>query len=352
MIKALIVDDSAVIRKVLTEILNEADDIEVLGAAVDPLDAREKIKRLCPDVITLDIEMPKMDGLTFLRNIMRLRPLPVVMISSLTEHGAKVTLDALSLGAVDYMPKPKNVGSGRLVDYSDEIIEKVRAAAGVKTGAIEHLAEYVPVCIGSEHKSFQPKRGHVFAIGASTGGTEAIKEVLLSMPETCPPIVISQHIPEAFSASYAERVNSLADITVYEATHGQVLEQGCAYIAPGDDHLTIKQQGMKIVCELDKTPLINRHRPSVDVMFRSVAKLCKGNATGALLTGMGKDGARGLLNLKESGAFTIAQDKESSVVWGMPGAAVEMEAAREVLALNKVCKRMLDNGSIRPVKLH
>ncbi len=337
-IKVLIVDDSALLRSVLTEIFNSDPRLEVVGDACDPYIAREKIKALNPDVITLDIEMPRMDGISFLKKIMRLRPMPVVMVSTLTEKGAPATLEALEIGAFDYIAKPKE-GARALEEYSREIIEKVVAASKSRVRPAENLVKVKPKSnkIVSPASSNLLKKNMVLAIGASTGGTEAIKDVLADIPGDCPPIVISQHIPEVFSASFAKRLDSLCAMNVYEAKHGQPIHPGCAYLAPGHSHLKItKSVSGALVCTLDKGELVNRHRPSVEVMFDSVVKNYGKNVMGVLLTGMGMDGAAALLRMKQAGCITVVQDEASSVVWGMPGAAYKMGASDNVLALDKI----------------
>ncbi|MCP5160350.1 MAG: chemotaxis response regulator protein-glutamate methylesterase [Hahellaceae bacterium] len=347
-ISVLVVDDSELIRRVLSQIINAAADMHVVGTAEDPYDAREKIKQLNPDVLTLDIEMPKMDGISFLRNLMRLRPMPVIMISTLTEKGAPATLEALEIGAVDYLAKPKTDQMQGLQAYTDDIHEKIRAAAGANMGMTDRSRQMTTIResgVRARNTKYDPRK--LIAIGASTGGTEAIKEVLLGMPVNCPPIVISQHIPPVFSTTFAERMNRLCDITVYEAQSGMQLEPGCAYLAPGDFHLVLEKKGARYFTRLLQTEQVNRHRPSVDVMFDSVADLCRSDAVGALLTGMGRDGAAGLLKLKEQGCYTIAQDQATSVVWGMPGAAVQLGAASEVCALEKIHQKVLAACAIR-----
>ncbi len=343
-VRALIVDDSALIRKVLTEILSADPDIEVVGTAGDPYIARNKIKELNPDMITLDVEMPRMDGIAFLRNLMRLRPMPVLMISTLTEKGGPITLEALELGAVDYVPKPTADMHGGLFGIADEIREKVKVTARatvrpvdpekLQSRAINHSLK--TDVMGDEYK-----HGHIIAIGASTGGTEAIMEVLLKFPPDSPPVLITQHIPPGFSTTYAERLNKRCALNVFEARSGQVIKPGSAYLAPGDDHLEMVREGVNRTCKLSKSEKVNRHRPSVDVLFDSVAAAMGNNCTAALLTGMGNDGARGLLNLRNAGAHTIAQDQHSCVVWGMPRAAAEMGAAVEVKPLDKVAGAIL-----------
>ena len=345
-IKVLIVDDSALIRKILTEIITNAPGIEVVGSASDPYIARDKIKKLNPDVITLDVEMPRMDGISFLKNLMRLRPMPVIMISTLTEKGAAITLEALSIGAIDYLPKPKANEQEGLTYYASEIIDKIRTAAAAKIAPIEHIAQSKArkKIASASSGVYRAKPGMVVAIGASTGGTEAIKDVLLAMPSNCPPVLIAQHIPEGFSQSYALRLDGQCAMHVHEAVNGQIIEQGNAYLAPGDEHLTIKRRGSEYVCLLSRSEPVNRHRPSVDVLFNSVAQVCGKESCGALLTGMGADGAKGLLNMKTAGAYTLIQNEATSVVWGMPGAAAALNAHYDELPLNRVAARLLERS--------
>ena len=344
-IRVLIVDDSALVRQILTEILSADRQIEVVGVASDAHVAREKIKSLNPDVITLDVEMPKMDGVTFLRNLMRLRPMPVVMVSSLTEHGADVTLDALSMGAVDYLPKPKIDLAATLKDYGEQLTEKVKMAARARVRALDphrplpqpkpsHSADAV-IPAGAPPRHLRTT-DRVIAIGASTGGTEAIKEVLMGLPPDTPGVVVTQHIPKAFSGPFAKRMDQCCQMTVYEAQDGQQILPGHVYIAPGDRHLLVIRDGARYVCRLDDGTPVNRHKPSVDVLFRSVAQNVGRNAIGLLLTGMGKDGARGLKEMREAGSPTIAQDEATSVVWGMPGEAVAIGAAEKTLPLGEI----------------
>lgn len=357
-IKLLIIDDSALVRKMLTEIFNSSPEIEVVGTAADPIIARNKIKQLNPDVITLDIEMPRMDGLTFLRNLMRLRPMPVVMISTLTEKGADVTLEALEMGAIDFVAKPKlNVGTS-LRDYADEIIEKVKVAskAHVKPLKVEVSKRTSPAPVSgveSKHsadvilKAAAPKKhfkttDKIIALGASTGGTEAIKVVVKDLPAQSPAIVISQHLPAAFSDSFAKHVNDITDMNACIAVDKQQIVPGNIYIAPGDMHLLVVRDGARYVIELNDGPLVNRHKPAVDVMFRSVAQNVGSNALGVLLTGMGADGAMGMKEMHDAGAKTIIQNKESSVVWGMPGEAFKLGCTDYVLSLEKVADQIVD----------
>jgi len=348
-IKVLIIDDSALIRKVLTQIISSARDIEVVGTAPDPFIARDKIKTLNPDVLTLDVEMPKMDGISFLSNLMRLHPMPVVMISSLTERGADVTLQALELGAIDFISKPKLDLASGLESYTEEILEKVRVAATAKVRPnleISRLPLVRKYTADSVIKS-QRTRKHfkttdkIIAIGASTGGTEAIKELLSNMPANSPGIVITQHIPETFSKPFAERMDRSSAMTVFEVTDGQQILAGHVYIAPGDRHLLVQRSGARYVCRLNDGPPVNRHRPSVDVMFRSVAQNVGPNALGVLLTGMGTDGAVGLKEMHDAGAKTIIQDEKTSVVWGMPGEAFKLGAADLIEPIDSVAERIL-----------
>ncbi len=350
-IKVLIVDDSALVRKLLTEMLSKDRGLEVVGAASDPYAAREKIKQLNPDVITLDVEMPRMDGLTFLENLMRLRPMPVVMVSSLTQQGADVTLRALELGAIDFVAKPRVDVAGSLVEYADELIEKIKVAAGARvstrgsnrTATMQVEARRTADAVIPATSSARVLRTteRIIAIGASTGGTEAIRELLGALPADAPAVVISQHIPAAFSKPFAERMNRCSAMSVCEAQDGQYILPGHVYIAPGDRHLLVERDGARYRCRLNDGPPVNRHRPSVDVMFRSVAQKVGPNATGVILTGMGDDGARGLKEMLEAGAMTIAQDEASSVVWGMPGTAVKIGAAQHVLPLHRIADAVL-----------
>ncbi len=348
-IKVLIIDDSALIRQLLEEILTQDPAIEVVGTASDPLIAREKIKQLLPDVLTLDIEMPRMDGITFLKNLMRLRPMPVIMISTLTEAGADVTLEALDIGAVDFIPKPKLDVSSKLQEYADDIINKVKIAsvARVRAGGSHNIPDVdkklsADAVLAKTAHNFHQTTEKIITIGASTGGTEAIKEVLINMPANAPAIVISQHIPAAFSEPFARRMDGCSAMTVYEAKDGQQILPGHVYIAPGSHHLLVERSGSRYICRLNDGAPVNRHKPSVDVMFRSVCQSVGPNAVGAILTGMGDDGARGLKELQDVGVPTIAQDEKTSVVWGMPGEAVKMGGADFVLPLNKITAKLLE----------
>lgn len=337
-IRVLVIDDSALIRQMLTEILNSRDDIEVVGSAEDPLVAREKIKQLSPDVLTLDIEMPKMTGLQFLKNLMRLRPMPVVMVSTLTERGAPETLEALELGAVDYICKPKAKTETKLRIFADDLVDKVRMASTARVQPFQEkkAAQAIVPITGA----FQ----RIIAVGASTGGTEAIKTLLSTVPSNCPPILITQHIPKVFSTSFAERLNRCLEMEVFEAQEGMIIRPGCVYIAPGDFHLTIATSGAKKVCRIIQTEKVNRHRPAVDVMFNSILDSYGSKVVAVMLTGMGADGANGMLRLKQAGAITYAQDQSTSVVWGMPQAAFNIGAVDEVLPLQNISQQMLKSA--------
>ena len=335
-VRVLVVDDSALIRQLIAGILEADPGIRVVGTAADPYIARQKIKQLDPDVLTLDVEMPRMDGLTFLRNLMRLRPMPVVMVSTLTAAGASVTLEALALGAVDYVAKPAADPAAGLEAYADVLRAKVRAAARAQ---VRHLD--APGATAAAPPLVYRNVDRLIAIGASTGGTEAVREVLSAMPEDAPPIVIAQHIPADFSGPFAERLDRHSRMSVRQAADGDVLTPGHAYVAPGGRHLRVLRSGSRWRCRLGNDALVNGHRPSVDVLFDSVVQAAGAYASAALLTGMGDDGARGLLALREAGAATLAQDQATSVVWGMPGAAVARGAAAEVVPLSRVAERLL-----------
>ena len=349
-IRVLVVDDSALVRQILMEVLNGAPDVEVVGTASDPFMARDRIKELNPDVLTLDVEMPRMDGLTFLANLMRLRPMPVVMVSSLTDQGAETTLKALELGAIDFVSKPKIDLAGTLADFGGEILAKIRIAAGARV-----MARSAPVAVPRIAPKYSADAvipantggrmlrttDRIIAIGASTGGTEAIREVLMGLPADCPAIVIAQHIPEAFSLPFTKRMDSLAKMSVVEPVDGQYIMAGHVYIAPGSKHLLVERDGARYRCRLNNGPPVNRHCPSVDVLFRSVAQNVGPNAVGVILTGMGDDGARGLKEMLEAGARTMAQDEASSVVWGMPGAAVKLGGVQDILPLGRVAENIM-----------
>ncbi|QQK64304.1 chemotaxis response regulator protein-glutamate methylesterase [Cobetia sp. cqz5-12] len=410
MIRVLCVDDSALIRELMVEIINAQPDMQVVATAPDPLVARDLIKRHDPDVLTLDVEMPRMDGLDFLERLMRLRPMPVVMVSSLTERGGEITLRALELGAVDFVSKPRLGIRGGMLEYAETIADKIRAAArarirparravtspsagGAQACSVlsnsalstsvqssqalsnpaqsslsqSNSAQFNPYSSSLADRSVAASVSHdtvgqdtvsppataaasrrpllssekLIAVGASTGGTEAIRAVLQSLPADAPAILVTQHMPPGFTRSFAERLNGLCRIAVKEAAHGERILPGHAYIAPGDAHLTLSRSGANYVVTLDQRPPVNRHRPSVDVLFDSVARVAGRNAVGVILTGMGRDGARGLLQMREAGAHTIAQDEQSCVVYGMPREAVELGAAESVLPLSRISGHLL-----------
>ncbi len=356
-IRLLIIDDSALIRTMLTKIFESSDTIEVVGTAADPIIARDKIKKLKPDVLTLDIEMPRMDGLTFLRNLMRLRPMPVIMISTLTEKGAAVTLDALAIGAVDFVAKPKVDVANTLQTYADDLIEKVKAAAKAnirsETSPVSNSSHHVQSAKITEKLSADaviqaatPKKHFattekIIALGSSTGGTEAVKAVVRGLPRTTPAIVISQHLPIAFSASFAKHVDEVTEMKACVAEEGQVIRPGHIYIAPGDKHLLIVRSGARYVCQLSDGPPVNRHKPSVEVMFRSIAQNVGSNAIGVMLTGMGGDGAVAMKEMRDAGSTNVIQNEASSVVWGMPGEAYRQGAAHYVQPLDQVAAQIL-----------
>lgn len=345
-IKVLVVDDSALIRSLLKEIINAQADMEMVGAAHDPIEAREMIKSLNPDVLTLDVEMPKMDGLDFLGKLMRLRPMPVIMVSSLTEHNSDVTLRALELGAVDFVTKPKLDVVRGMHEYAEHLVEKIRTAAKSKPRAKAPTLNIVP---SHSADAVLPPLANKIAttekliiVGASTGGTEAIKEFLIRMPADAPGILITQHMPEAFTKSFAARLDSLSKILVKEAEDNERILPGHAYIAPGHSHLLLKRSGAHYMTALNQGPPVNRHRPSVDVLFRSAANYAGANAVGVILTGMGKDGATGMLEMRQAGAYNFAQDEASCVVFGMPAAAIALGAAHEVVPLDQMTRKVLD----------
>ncbi|MGH8052400.1 MAG: protein-glutamate methylesterase/protein-glutamine glutaminase [Stenotrophomonas sp.] len=339
--RVLVIDDSALVRQVLSELLAADPGIEVVGTAADPLLAREKIKRLNPDVLTLDVEMPRMDGLAFLENLMRLHPLPVVMVSSLTERGADTTLQALALGAVDFVAKPKLDVVRGLEAYAEEIRSKVKMAARSRVRASASLQRR-PLATSSASPGFGFRTtDRLIAIGASAGGTEALRVVLETMPADAPAVVLTQHLPASFSTAFAERLDKHSAMSVREASDGEAILPGHAYLPAGGRHLRIIRDGARWRCRVDDTAPVNLHKPAVDVLFNSVAQNAGANAIGAILTGMGEDGARGLLALKQAGAPTLAQDEASSVVWGMPGSAVRLGAVDEIVPLERIAERLL-----------
>ncbi|KMJ43497.1 chemotaxis response regulator protein-glutamate methylesterase [Xenorhabdus khoisanae] len=336
-ITVLCVDDSALMRQIMREIINSHPDMEVVDCAPDPFVARDLIKKHNPQVLTLDVEMPRMDGIDFLEKLMRLRPMPVVMVSSLTAKGSEITLKALELGAVDFVTKPQlGIREGMLA-YSEMIAEKIRAAAQAKVSTM------TPEPVNTTPLNFKPllSSEKLIAVGASTGGTEAIKNLLQFLPVTSPALLITQHMPPGFTRSFAERLNKLSQIAVKEAEDGERVLPGHAYIAPGDCHMELCRSGANYQIMITNAPPVNRHRPSVDVLFRSVAKYAGRNAVGVILTGMGSDGAAGLLEMKQAGAYTLAQSEASCVVFGMPRAAIQLGAVDEVMDMQKISKAML-----------
>lgn len=346
-IRVLIVDDSALMRGLLTEMINSAPDIEVVGAAPDAQSAREMIKVLNPDVLTLDVQMPKMDGLEFLERLMRLRPMPVVMVSAYTEAGSDTTLKALELGAIDFIGKPRADAVKSMEDYAEELAEKIRAARGArlrKKMTPRPIMEPAPGVAAAGSLSATSRGisgGKVIFVGASTGGTEAIKEFLMGIPAECPPILMVQHMPEAFTGSFARRLDMLCPPRVIEAKGGEKLEAGTVYLAPGHSHLQIRRTASGLQTELLSTPPVNRHRPAVDVLFDSAASLVGRQAIGVILTGMGKDGAQGLLRMRQAGARTFGQDEASCVVYGMPREAFLVGAVEDQCSLDDMARKVL-----------
>lgn len=357
-IKVLIVDDSALIRKTLTEALATSQDIEVVGAAIDPYFAVNKINKLKPDVITLDIEMPRMDGLTFLKKLMISQPMPVIMVSALTDKGAEQTIKALELGAIDFILKPKLGDQESWDTFAAELVEKVTTAGGVKMrrraiSSPPPILEPAPelkrpgITVETKYSAdviipkkkpmlSKQKTGSIIAIGASTGGTEVISKILSSLPEDMPGIVIVQHMPEKFTEAFANRINGYSRLYVKEAVHRDRIYKGVALIAPGNHHMLLRHDANGYWVEINDGLPVNRHRPAVDVLFRSAAQNAGENSVGILLTGMGADGAEGLLEMKEVGAHTIAQDEASSTVFGMPREAIMRGAAQEIMNIEQI----------------
>ena len=340
-IRIVVVDDSALIRSLLTTIINEAEDMEVVATASDPIVARERIRETNPDMITLDVEMPRMDGLEFLRRLMRLRPTPVLMISSLTQAGSETTLNALELGAVDFLPKPTLDVSNSMQSYADDIRDKIRmvAAARLRRPMLFRQSDRNPP---PAMASGLLRQNAMIAIGASTGGTDAIKEFLERLPEDGPPVLIVQHMPEGFTLSFARRLDKLCRMHVKEAEDGEPVLRGWAYVAPGHSHMRLAKGSHGFIISLDQGAPVNRHRPSVDVLFASVASLAAPQTVAVIMTGMGKDGAQGLLQLRQAGATTFAQDEASCVVYGMPREAAQLGAAMAVLPLSQLADKVMD----------
>jgi two-component system chemotaxis response regulator CheB len=343
-VRVLIVDDSAVIRQLLSMLLSEDPEIEVVGTASDPYEARDRIKALNPDVVTLDVEMPNMDGVTFLRKIMTLRPMPVIMVSTLTQAGAEITIEALEIGAVDFIAKPTVDVANALASLAGDLQAKVKHAVHARVG------------VRRAASSAQPRRRErtvgptdkIIAVGASTGGVEALKALLMDMPAECPPILITQHMPPRFTAAFAERLNRECPMTVSEAKHDDMVEPNHAYIAPGSHHLELVRVAGRLKCRLDDGPTVSGHRPSVDVLFRSVARVAGKAAIGVILTGMGKDGSSGLLDMRNAGAITLGQDEHSSLIYGMPRAAFENGAVMKQSALSHMADAILDACESQP----
>ena len=347
-IRVVVVDDSALVRSLLAEIINRQRDMECVGTANDPLVAREMIRELDPDVITLDVEMPRMDGIDFLGRLMRLRPTPVVMISTLTERGAEVTMRALELGAVDFVAKPRVGLASGLNELASQIVDKIRVAAVAKVHrahtpgreTVTAAAASAPP-VSSSALLGRLSTEKIIAIGASTGGTEAIKEVLVHMPADSPAIVITQHMPPGFTTSFAARLNGLCQITVKEATQGERILPGHAYIAPGGKQFALARSGANYVAVVDDGPPVNRHKPSVEVLFKSIAAVVGRNAYGIMLTGMGNDGAAAMREMKDAGSYNYVQDEASCIVFGMPREAIAHGAADEVLPLHQIASALL-----------
>ncbi|HRA42216.1 MAG TPA: chemotaxis response regulator protein-glutamate methylesterase [Gammaproteobacteria bacterium] len=338
-IRVLIVDDSKFMRDLLEKILSADPDILIVGKASDPYIARDLIKKVCPHVLTLDVMMPGMDGITFLKNLMRLHPLPVVMISSLTEQGSSIALEALALGAVDYSSKPSTDELGNIQAYAKKIIQMIKNAAKAKV-SVKNYSENTKSYLENAIYESDFLKKHLIAIGSSTGGIEAIESIFRQLPKTFPGIVLTQHIRQDFVTPFANRINKLCRLKVIEAKEGDAIMSGCVYIAPSDYHLVVKSREDYFYCTLENTPPISGHRPSVDALFHSVAESAGSRGIGVLLTGMGRDGANGAKEIHDAGGIVIAQDEETSIVWGMPGAAVELKAADFVTPLQDIPEQL------------
>ncbi|OGA80407.1 MAG: chemotaxis response regulator protein-glutamate methylesterase [Burkholderiales bacterium RIFCSPHIGHO2_01_FULL_63_240] len=359
--RVVVVDDSALVRSMLTEIINRQPDMECIGAAADPLVAREMIRNLNPDVITLDVEMPRMDGIDFLSKLMRLRPMPVVMVSTLTERGAEVTLKALELGAIDFVAKPKIGVADGLRQLSDDITDKIRVASKARIHRLAPAAGTTSAAAAGARPAGAPGAAaapkpvaatpllgrlsteKLIFIGASTGGTEATKDVLIGLPADSPAVVITQHMPPGFTRNYAARLDGLCKISVREASDGERILPGHAYIAPGGMHLSVERSGANYIARVQDGDPVNRHKPSVEVLFKSAARVVGPNAIGIMLTGMGADGAKAMREMKDAGAYCVAQDEASCVVFGMPREAINAGAVQEVLPLSKISQHVLDH---------
>lgn len=350
--RVIVVDDSALVRSMLTEIINRQPDMECIAAAADPLVAREMIRNMNPDVITLDVEMPRMDGIDFLSKLMRLRPMPVVMVSTLTERGADVTLKALELGAIDFVAKPKIGVADGLRQLADDITDKIRIASKARINRLHAPAANAATATAPGAPAVKPSGGATMGrlsteklvfIGASTGGTEATKEVLMALPADFPGVVITQHMPPGFTRNYAARLDSLCKISVKEAQDGERILPGHAYIAPGGLHLSVERSGANYIARVQDGDPVNRHKPSVEVLFKSAARVVGPNALGIMLTGMGADGAKAMREMRDAGAYCVAQDEASCVVFGMPREAIAAGAVQEVLPLNKIANHVVDH---------
>lgn len=350
--KVLIIDDSAIVRNALSKLIEEEDGLEVMATASDPYFAAEKIKKEIPDVITLDIEMPRMDGITFLKTLMSQYPIPVVIVSSLTQKGSETAIQAMQYGAVEIITKPKMYGLGEEVEENRiRLINAIKGAAHAivkrKKASKNPIMDVPPSKSAGAVLDKQPVKSMVqttekiILIGASTGGTEALRNILSSLPYDSPGIAIVQHMPENFTRSFAESLNRICRVNVKEAENGDSIVKGNVLIAPGNKHMLVKRSGARYYVEIKNGPLVNRHRPSVDVLFRSAANYVGANCKGILLTGMGKDGAQGLLEMKNAGAFTVAQDEKSSVVFGMPKEAIDLNAAHQVIGLNQIASHII-----------
>ncbi len=358
-IRVVVVDDSALVRSLLTEIINRQPDMQCVGAAADPLVAREMIRETNPDVITLDVEMPRMDGLEFLSRLMRLRPMPVVMVSTLTEQGADITLRALEMGAVDYVAKPRIGITSGLNELAHDIVDKIRIAASAHVKRLPAAPHATPAASTGTATPEAPRAPlprlatteKVICIGASTGGTEAIREVLVPLPADAPAIVITQHMPPGFTSSFAARLNGLCRISVAEARHGERILPGHAYIAPGGKQFRIDRSGSNYVAVVEDTEPVNRHKPSVEVLFKSAARVLGPNAIGIMLTGMGADGALAMREMKDAGAYNYVQDEATCVVFGMPRMAIQAGAAHEVLPLKQIAPTLLSRLASNPASV-
>ncbi|MBW2599308.1 MAG: chemotaxis response regulator protein-glutamate methylesterase [Deltaproteobacteria bacterium] len=337
-IRVLIVDDSAIVRKIFSEELSKFPDIEIVGTAPDPFVARDKIVKLAPDVITLDIEMPRMDGITFLRKLMRHYPLPVIIVSSLTPKGGKLTLEAMDIGAIEVIGKPG--GSYTVGDMSAQLADKIRAASKARI-AKKDSDKASALAKPERMKAITKTTNKVIAIGASTGGTEALKNVLSKMPSNSPGIMVVQHMPANFTTAFSERLNEFCQVTVKEAQNNDSVNPGTVLIAPGNYHMIFRRSGARYYVEVKDGPMVHHQRPAVDVLFKSTAQYAGSNSIGVILTGMGSDGAEGLLEMKRSGAKTIAQDEKSCIVFGMPNEAIKLGAADKVVPLDQVAREIV-----------